>query len=254
MMRLMSSTHKMMGDEYRDNQREFFDRMITIDWNSYQDSNWDRSRKREVKEIMNLVGPVDNLLDVGCGCGFHDVLFAEHGVKQVVGIDYSPKSIEQANLHYPHEHVNRRVFDVFSGNALPEGEFFFDACVSFQVIEHVRDGLNFLRFCSNHVRKDGMVCIATPNYHRAQNRLRSLVRKKPVFCDPMHFHEYHMKEMAEMGSHIGLVPVHHFFYGFELNLNRFRLVKNGGSLSRFLEKHLPNLCSVFVVMFKKVDP
>src|SRR5919198_1558461 len=85
---------------YLEDQREFFDSLITEDWDSYHSAAWDRTRRAEVAEIMR-VAPARRVLDVGCGCGFHDVVIAEHpDIVEVVAVDYSPRSIEVAEREY----------------------------------------------------------------------------------------------------------------------------------------------------------
>src|SRR5215211_943037 len=100
-----------MGDQattYREDQRAFFDQLVSESWDAYQDPLWDRTRRLEIDALFGVVAP-RRILDVGCGCGFHDLLMAERpGVEHVDGIDYSPRSVEVAEREYPHPRVRRR--------------------------------------------------------------------------------------------------------------------------------------------------
>ena len=104
---------------FLEDQRQFFDELITEEWDTYQSADWDRRRRLEVDSLFRLVTP-RRVLDVGCGCGFHDVLMAERpGVEGVTGIDYSARSIEMAGHFYAHPKVSRGVEDIAT---MPPGE------------------------------------------------------------------------------------------------------------------------------------
>src|SRR3546814_5503301 len=78
-------------------QLEMFYELITEDWETYLNSDWDQSRRFEVAFLFDQVRP-ETVLDVGCGCGFHDQVMAGYDfVREVHAIDYSAKSIERAN-------------------------------------------------------------------------------------------------------------------------------------------------------------
>lgn len=187
--------------DYREDQRGFFDELITRDWNSYLDQRWATARTFEVRAIMSRVGVARDVLDVGCGCGFHDVALAEHpGVERVVGIDPSARSIEVADREYAHPKVARRVADVLELPAPGR----FDLVVSFQVIEHLRRQEEFLRACAGQARPGGIVAVATPNRRSLVNRLRTVAGRPPEFVDPQHFAELDAAELKAMGSLAGL--------------------------------------------------
>jgi 2-polyprenyl-3-methyl-5-hydroxy-6-metoxy-1,4-benzoquinol methylase len=187
---------------YQEDQREFFDRLITEDWDTYADPAWDRRRRMEVDRVFRHVSP-RRILDVGCGSGFHDLEMAQRpGVAEVLGIDYSERSIERAEQEYPHPSVSRRVEDVFE---MPEGDF--DLAVSFQVIEHVKDARGFLEACRRQVRSGGWVAAVTPNRLRSDNRLAQL-RGKPLYLiDPQHFREFTPAELREEAAGLKLEPI-----------------------------------------------
>src|SRR5262249_25274750 len=147
--------------------------------------DWELARQFEVGQLFGHVAP-RRVLDVGCGCGYHDVLMAERpGVEEVTGVDYSERSVEVANREYPHPRVRRRVDNVFE---MSPGSY--DLAVSFQVIEHLTDPVAFLRACARQVREGGWVAAATPNRRRLMNRLLALAGRTPVLADPQHFREY----------------------------------------------------------------
>lgn len=228
----MTRTHARFPT-YVEDQREFFDSLVTEDWDSYSSEVWDRVRRLEVAQILR-VAPGARVLDVGCGCGFHDVVLADHpAVEEVVAVDYSPRSVEAAERAYPHAKVTREVADVFE--LPPDG---FDLVVSFQVIEHLTSGFDFLRACVGQARSGGAVAVVTPNRLRLDNRWRALRGRAPDVLDPQHFHEYSPSELRELARALPLEPLATFGTGITFSLPRLgRPVipeRVGLALGRFL--------------------
>lgn len=245
MKRLDQSTQEKHA-HYMVDQRQFFDELITREWDTYLNAEWDRTRRHEVDMLFRLVSP-RKVLDVGCGCGFHDLLMAEQsGVVSVTGIDYSEKSIETANRVYSHPKVHRMVADVLT---MPRGDY--DLAVSFQVIEHLPDGRAFLEACARQVIPGGYVAAVTPNRLRLANRLRISLGGSPKLSDPQHYCEYLVPELVSIGETLSLEYFGHFGYGMALSLPRLgvRLVPLRVGLS--LGRMFPGWSDCFGVIFRK---
>ena len=205
---------------FLDDQREFFDKLITEQWDEYSDPAWDAVRRREVELALRRTGPVRRVIDLGCGCGFHDVALAQsEGVVEVRGVDYSERSVETAEREYPHASVERVAADVFT---LPQADY--DLAVSFQVIEHLRDAEAFMRACASQVRPGGFVAICTPNSHRLDNRLRELRRRPTVLLDPQHFQEFSREDLRRLGDQAGLELLGIDGYGLSVRVRGRELV------------------------------
>src|SRR5687767_441287 len=87
---------------YHEDQRQFFDELITEEWGTYISADWDTVRRHEVARLFAIVQP-RRVLDIGCGCGFHDKVMAEYPfVERVDAFDYSAQSIVKAEEVYPH--------------------------------------------------------------------------------------------------------------------------------------------------------
>ncbi len=177
-------------------QRQFFDELITEEWETYKSDAWDYTRRFEVAKLFRRERPA-RVLDVGCGCGFHDVVMAEYDfVERVDAIDYSAKSTEKADEAYPHSKFSRRVADLASDTPDPE----HDMVVSFQVFEHLDDPDVYMRYCLAARKPGGVIAIVTPNRLRFDNRIRSFRNEPLALIDPQHFHEYTVKEIAAIGA------------------------------------------------------
>lgn len=236
--------------QFEADQRKFFDELITKDWNTYKNKLWDFTRAYEVKKIIQKTNP-SRILDIGCGCGFHDLLFAKNPiVKYVLGIDYSTESIKKANQEYPHQKVERVCVDFLSENqSIPSD---FDLAVSFQVIEHLKDFERFFSVVFSKVKKGGYVAIATPNFDRFSNRIRRFFGYSAEFCDPMHFREFNLLELKNLGESAGLNMIDHFGYAVSLNAF-FNFDKYIPDKARFyLGTAIPSIAEVIVIVFKKL--
>lgn len=234
---------------FLEDQSQFFDELITDEWASYINPLWDAMRTAQVDSLFHIIAPA-KILDVGCGCGFHDrVMINMPGVESVVGIDYSQRSIEAADRAYPHERVTRRVGNVFD---LP-AEGAFDLAVSFQVIEHLSDPEGFLRACASQVRPGGWVAVVTPNRLRLANRLRLLVGRTPIVGDPQHFREYVPNDLVALGRLVGLTCVGRFGSGFSLVVPRGSFNPFWVRLAVNVGRRFPSLADCFGLVFQVGD-
>lgn len=229
-----------------EDQRQFFDELIVEEWDSYLNEEWDFSRRFEVTQILERLQPA-RVLDIGCGCGFHDVEFAARPfVQEVVGIDYSRESIRTANAAYPHSRVTRVVGDLL--NDRPDAEF--DLVVSFQVIEHLVSPEHYFRYAIAACRPGGAIVIVTPNVDRFDNRIRRWRKQPPAMIDPQHFHEYSIGELSALGAQHGLVVREHFGYGLQSLLMPRLTPKDYRRATRW-GSYVPRLANVIGVIFEK---
>jgi len=231
---------------FEEDQREFFNQLITKDWETYRSSDWDYVRDFEVRQLFAYIGVPERILDVGCGCGYHDYAMAEYeAVQRVVAIDYSEESIRKANGHYGHPNVERLVADMFKFDKYSD----FDLVISFQVIEHLSRPVEFLTCCARLAKRGGWVAIFTPNRLRLRNRLLQIFERKPEMEDVMHFREYSPAELVAMGKTIGLEFYKLFGCEFEVALKSIQIPRDI-RLRIHLGKFLPGLANRLAVIFK----
>ena len=250
---MRASTHREYGNKgYVEDQREFFDKLITQDWDDYLNLEWDKARQSEVKGILSRIPLPKRVLDLGCGCGYHDMIFAEaKGVERVVGIDYSEKSVETAEKQYPHTKVQRYVANFYEGRNVVQEKGPFDLVASFQVIEHLSNPDEFMEVSALFARKGGHVAIVTPNGKRLQNLWLRITGKPVEMIDPLHFREYGVGELTELGHKGGLKVVSYFGRNIHLSGKGREIIKVNGRLASWLAPRLPKFCDVIGVIFQK---
>lgn len=228
-----------------DDQRQFFDELITEEWPSYTSEAWDFSRRSEVSRLLRALRPA-RILDIGCGCGFHDVEMAKFDfVSRVDAFDYSGQSVLKADDAYPHSKVFRRVADITTDQV----DAIYDLVVSFQVFEHLPNPDAYLNYCLRACRPGGAIAIVTPNRNRLDNRIRQWRGEPPAVLDSQHFREYTLPELQALGRSYGLTPIDSFGHGFQSLIYPRITPKDYRRLTR-LGAALPAVASVIGVVFR----
>ena len=100
------------------------------------------------------------ILDIGCGGGLLSEPMSRLGA-QVTGIDASTKNINVAKLH-----AKKNNLKINYKCASPENlktDMKFDVILNMEIIEHVEDIDFFIKSCSFHLKKNGIMFIATLN-------------------------------------------------------------------------------------------
>lgn len=236
--------------EFLNDQRQFFDELITEDWETYHSEDWDYVRNFEVDQLFKRVQP-NTILDVGCGVGFHDLFMAQYPfVESVDAIDYSPQSISKANAVYPHPKVHRICADYTTY----ESDHQYDLVVSYQVFEHLNNPEEYLRFCSKTCKTGGVVAICTPNRLRIDNFLNEFIGNQTTMIDIMHYREYSKKELYTFGRCFGLNPTGWFGHSIHpITLGKFTLFNYTDVKKRVMTGYrLPWVSSVICVLMKKI--
>lgn len=130
-------------------------------------------------EAAKLVGKT--LLEIGTGMGYGMEILAPH-VENYLAIDkYSSDLVEKNKENESFKFLQQSV-PPFRG--IEDG--FVDSIVTFQVIEHIRNDLDFVKEISRVMAKDGKAIITTPNIKMSLTR------------NPWHIREYTVNGLKDL--------------------------------------------------------
>ena len=101
-----------------------------------------------------------NVLDIGCGGGLLSEPMCRLGAN-VTAIDASNKNIAIANLHAKKN--NLKINYICSSPEKLKTTKKFDVILNMEIVEHVEDVDFFLKSCANHLKKNGLMFVATIN-------------------------------------------------------------------------------------------
>ena len=121
--------------------------------------------KQKAEEHFNLSNtkkPLDNLslLDIGCGGGLLSEPMYRLGAK-VTGIDASKKNINIAKIHAKKNKLKINYLTASPEKLNPKNKF--DIILNMEIVEHVSDLDYFIKSCSNLLKKNGVMFVATIN-------------------------------------------------------------------------------------------
>ena len=111
--------------------------------------------KKQSKPLSGI-----NILDIGCGGGLLSEPMARLGAN-VTGIDASDKNIRIAKLHSKKNKL--KINYLCSSPEKLNVKKKFDVILNMEIVEHVEDINFFLKSCSGHLKKNGLMFVATIN-------------------------------------------------------------------------------------------
>lgn len=126
-----------------------------------------------------------NVLEVGCGEGRGVELLAPKAI-HYTGIDKISQVVENLSTKHPEHHFKQMVIPPFSG--LKDSSF--DIVVSFQVIEHIKNDLEYLKEIYRVLKPGGKALITTPNIKMSLSR------------NPWHIREYTAAELNKLAKNV----------------------------------------------------
>lgn len=103
------------------------------------------------------------VLDIGCGVGFLTRQYAKLTRGQVIGIDSSKQSINEARDKAIEEGLDNLSFEVMDAEELQFENDTFDCIICSEVLEHLPSPEKALKEMSRVVKPTGKVVITTPN-------------------------------------------------------------------------------------------
>ncbi len=134
--------------------------------------------------VTKQINRNSSVLEIGCGDGYGTSYLAKH-FKYVEAIDISEDAIKKAKAIYK---LDNCTFKSYPGKKLNYPDNFFDAVVSLQVIEHVKDVKLYLKEIKRVLKDDGVFIISTPS------RTHRLAPKQKPWNEE-HLREYDSKTL-----------------------------------------------------------
>jgi len=138
--------------------------------------------------VSHVAGKI--VLDVACGTGYGTQIMAPKA-KRVTGIDIDRETIAYAQANFPHPRAIYQVGDVQS-LPLPTGSI--EAVVSFETIEHVRDGEKCIREAWRVLKRGGIYLASTP----LRTTTEMIKLSVGPFVNIFHAREYSLDEFIVM--------------------------------------------------------
>jgi 2-polyprenyl-3-methyl-5-hydroxy-6-metoxy-1,4-benzoquinol methylase len=159
-------------------------------------------REYEVHDIaLKHIPERSYVLELGCATGYFSAELKKKGCT-VVGVDYEKEALVQAK-----KICDRVVWaDFESGEPLPVKEQ-FDRVLCMDVIEHLRNGQNFLRTLRPFLEDTSVIILSTPNVAHIRIRLKLLFGQfgytKTGVMDETHVHFYTRDTLKECFERAG---------------------------------------------------
>jgi 2-polyprenyl-3-methyl-5-hydroxy-6-metoxy-1,4-benzoquinol methylase len=159
------------------------------------------------KQVVELVGDRQQVLELGCASGYLSQLLAAKGCK-VVGIERDPEAALTAR-QYCRSVI---VADLNTLEAIPSPFDSFDVLLFADILEHLVDPVAVLRRFLPHLKTDGRVIISIPNIANWTIRWE-LIRGRWDYTDTglmdeTHLHFYTRRTARELLEMADLQIVH----------------------------------------------
>ena len=146
------------------------ERIIIKNWDYAKDSNnidhlLHIKRYEWAKDYLKGLKVLDN----GCGTGYGTYFLAKNEVKEIIGIDISKASIKYAQEKY---NAKNLIFKQMNSLSLNLKKNYFDAIISFDVIEHLDEKRHkdYLSEMVKVINSNGFLLIGSPNIALSRER------------------------------------------------------------------------------------
>lgn len=179
--------------------------------------------QEKLDKIMTLTREKrPTILDVGCGWGnFLQVVKNNH--LPYLGIDLSLRAVEICQ----EKKLNCQKTDLIDLSKITNQKY--SIITLFQVIEHIKNPLNYLEAAKKLLKKNGILLITTPNN---QSPLRHLFGPNwSVYQVPSHYFFYSNKSLERLLKAAG-------FSNFKIKIDHFRFFSSDYVLQRIFKKKL----------------
>ncbi len=187
------------------------------------------------------------VLDIGCGEGYGTSTLSKN-VKKIIGLDIGERTISNASQKYGSGNC---IFTKYDGKIIPYKDNTFDAAVSFHVIEHVQNDLDFISEIYRILKKGGIMVMTTPN-----KTVR--IGKNGKLFNEFHVREYYPDEFEKaVKSKFTDVKMYGVYGNKEvqqIEIERLKLIRKAISLDFFnLSRLVPRtIKSIIIKTLKRI--
>ena len=149
--------------------------------------NFQQGRIELLKKYLNKN---TTLLEVGCSVGMFLYHIREY-TKRIIGIDY-----DLASINFATQKCGCLIYDKdIKCTGLPKGAF--DIICMFQILEHVKDPVEFISQYKEYLKSNGRICIEVPNINDALRYAYDLPNYNRFY-----FHQAHLWYFSEKSLNI----------------------------------------------------
>ena len=180
-------------------------------FNSYVDFQQER-----IDLVKPYLGKDKRLLEIGCSAG----MFLYHisgKVKEIVGMDFDVASAQFAEKKC----CCQICTEPLSKSPLKEKSF--DIICAFQVLEHVKDPVAFLREVGKYLKDDGILFVEVPNLHDVLLSTYDLKFHKQFYFHAAHLYYFSKKSFSLALEQAGFSGDFHFLQDYNLT-NHFNWI------------------------------
>ena len=181
-------------------------------------------------KLKNKIKPLSgvNILDIGCGGGLLSEPMSRLGAN-VTGIDASDKNIKIAKLHSKKSKLNINYFCSSPENLKIKKKF--DVILNMEIVEHVEDINFFLKSCSQLLKKNGIMFVATINKTLKSYVFAIIGAEYVLRWLPIGTHDW---EKFVKPEHLKKILIKNNLHLNQLNGMNYNIVKDEWSVSKDL--------------------
>jgi SAM-dependent methyltransferase len=207
----------------------------------YEEDKWEFSES--LQEIHNSL----SIIEIGCGTG-NFLAEVKDSVRDAWGIEYNLDAIQCARKN------GLNVVHIGEENLLKKASF--DLALSFHVLEHIENPMDFVIRMKSWVKKGGKICISVPNQDGPLKYIDPCIMNMP----PHHATRWHKKTfevLAEKSDlqieRIAFEPLsitdHYYYSHYGVN----SIIPGETPINRFARFILSNLSSSFFEFLKIIQ-
>lgn len=180
---------------------------------SYVDFQQDRLRL-----VAPYLGKEKRLLEIGCSVGMF-LYHVKDKVKEAVGMDFDQRSAEFAAKKCNCQVYTKPILET------PLKEESFDVICVFQVLEHVKDPLEFLLQIKKYLKNDGVLHLEVPNLKDILVSTYNLPYHQQFYFHAAHLYYFTTKSLLVLLSKAGFAGKIHFSQDYNI-VNHFHWLLN----------------------------